>query len=217
VAVEPPLAGNPEFTIGVYRALGGATARLILDFTEPPLNGIPPAPPFAELDTTLQGVGAGNGFGSVTLPIPTDAWLIGQTLYGRWFVDDPGADGWLAISPLISFKVFGDHAEGVLAVEPRPAALPRALRLAPGRPTPFATSTAIAYELYTAARVRLTVFDAQGRAVRRLVDGAVQAPGSYTVLWDGRDDGGRVVAAGVYFHRLEGGRDVQAMRAVKLD
>ena len=217
VAVEPPHSGNPEFTIGVYRALGGASARLILDFTEPPMTGIPPASPFAELTTTLQGAGAGNGFGSVTLAIPTDPWLIGQTLYGRWFVDDPAAQDWLAVSALITFRVFGDHAEGVLAVEPRPAALPRALRLAPGRPTPFAASTAIAYELYTASRVRLTVFDAQGRAVRRLVDGALQSPGPYTVLWDGRDDGGRVVEAGVYFYRLEGGRDAQSMRAVKID
>jgi cytochrome c peroxidase len=218
VAVEPPLSGNPEFTIGVYRGLGGAAARLVIDFLEPAADGTPgPAPPFAEIQVTLQGSGDGNGFGSATLAIPTDPALIGQTLYARWFVDDPAAPGSLAASAVVRFRVFGNHAEGVLAVEPRAASLPRALRLAPGRPTPFAASTAIAYELYTASRVRLTVFDAQGRAVRRLVEGALQAPGPYTVTWDGRDDGGRVLAAGVYFYRLEGGGDARSMRAVKID
>lgn len=218
VAVEPPHSGNPEFTIGVYRGLGGAAARLVIDFLEPAADGTPgPTPPFVDLPTTLQGSGDGNGFGSVTLAIPTDPELLGQTLYARWFVDDPGAPNSLAASAVVRFRVFGDHAAGVLAVGSRPVALPRALRLAPGRPTPFAASTAIAYELYTASRVRLTVFDAQGRAVRRLVDGAVQAPGPYTVLWDGRDDGGREVGAGAYFYRLEGGRDAQSMRTVKID
>jgi cytochrome c peroxidase len=218
VAIEPAHSGNPAFTIGVYRGLGGAPARLVLDFTEPPADGTPgPGPPFAEITTTLQGAGDGNGWGSATLAIPTDPLLIGRTLHGRWFVDDPAAPGGLAASAMVRFQVFGDHGQGLLAVAPPPVALPRALRLSPGRPTPFASSTAIAYELYATTRVRLVVFDAQGRAIRRLVNGALQPPGPYTVLWDGRDDGGRVVQAGVYFYRLEGDRDTQAMRAVKID
>jgi len=38
--------------------------------------------------------------------------------------------------------------------------------------------------------------------VRTVVRGAV-APGYYTALWDGRDDLGRRVPAGVYFVRFE--------------
>ena len=224
VALEPALSGNPEFTVGVHGGLGGATARLVIDFSEPAPSGAgqppeagPASTPFAEILTTLQGSGAGNGWGSATLAIPTDAALIGQTLHGRWFVTDPAAEGGVASSAAFSFKVFGDHAAGLLAVEPRPSSVPRALKLSPGRPTPFATSTAIRYELYTASRVRLVVFDAQGRSIRRLVDGALQVPGPYTVTWDGRDDGGRVVEAGVYFYRLESGGVAQAMRTVKID
>ncbi len=30
-----------------------------------------------------------------------------------------------------------------------------------------------------------------------------QAPGYYSVLWDGRDNAGKDVSSGVYFYRLE--------------
>lgn len=40
-----------------------------------------------------------------------------------------------------------------------------------------------------------------GRLVRKLVD-ADQAPGFYTVNWDGKDDQARRLACGVYFYRL---------------
>lgn len=44
------------------------------------------------------------------------------------------------------------------------------------------------------------VFDVTGRRVRRL--GAT--PGGGTLVWDGRDDGGRVVASGIYYVRVRG-------------
>jgi flagellar hook assembly protein FlgD len=75
----------------------------------------------------------------------------------------------------------------------------------------------IAYQVFTASPVRLVVYDAQGRSVRRLVDGTVQLPGAYSVPWDGRDDGGRALAAGVYFFRLESRNESRTLRTVKLD
>lgn len=217
VAVEPPLSGNPSFTLGLHGALGGASAVLVIDAAEPPAEPvIPAAGSFARSEVTLQGSGAGAGFGSATLAIPLDASLIGQTLHGRWYVNDPGAQDAVAYSPAFSFKVFGANAAGLLAVDPAPA-LPRALRLAPGRPTPFTASTLISYELYSVANVKLVVYDAMGRAVRRLVDGATEVPGPYAVTWDGCDDSGHPVAAGVYFYRLENGSTASTLRTVKLE
>jgi hypothetical protein len=219
VAIEPPLSGIADFTVGIDRALGSAQAVLVIDAVEPPASPLAPASAsFARVVTTLQGSGAGNGFGSVALAIPSSSSLQGQRLHGRWYVTDPSAAGGVSWSPAFSFRVFGAGAAGLLAVDP-PAGvtLPRALQLSPGRPTPFAGSTLIHYEIATAAPVRLTVFDAQGRSVRRLVEGAVQAAGAYTVTWDGRDDGGRALASGVYFYRLEDGREAATLRTVKLD
>jgi len=217
VTVQPALSGNPSFTLGLHGALGGAGAVLVIDASEPPAaSTIPAGGSFARIELSLQGTGEGQGWGSATLAIPTDPSLIGQALHGRWYVNDPAAEGGVAYSPAFSFRMFGNHAAGLLAAPPV-ASVPRALQLAPGRPTPFTSSTLISYELYSLARVQLTVYDAMGRSVRHLVSGAVQAPGPYAVTWDGRDDSGRPLAAGAYFYRLDDGRNVGSMRTIKLE
>ena len=218
VALEPPLSGNPSFTLGVHGALGGASAVLVIDAAEPPAEPVIPATgSFTRTTVTLQGSGDGQGFGSATLAIPSDPSLIGLTLHGRWYASDPAAAGGVAYSPAFSFKVFGAHGEGLLAVNPITPRAQRALKLSTARPTPFSSGTLIAYELYSVARVKLVVYDAMGRSVRRLVDGATQLPGPYAIPWDGRDDGGHPVAAGVYFYRLEGGGSASTLRTVRLD
>lgn len=71
-------------------------------------------------------------------------------------------------------------------------------------PNPFTGSTDLWFRLARAQSVRLTLHDATGRRVRALWQG--QAPaGDQRVPWDGRDDDGRDVPAGVYLARLERG------------
>jgi len=65
-------------------------------------------------------------------------------------------------------------------------------------PNPFARELSISYQVARSGRVTLRVYDALGRAVCGLAQGIVE-PGYYTVNWDGRDDVGRQVPAGVYF------------------
>jgi WD40 repeat protein len=81
---------------------------------------------------------------------------------------------------------------------PRPE---RVVRLLPARPNPFNQSTAIHFELARDARVRLDVYDAAGRKVRTLLDHVVPV-GYQAIGWNGRDDAGADVAAGIYFVRL---------------
>ena len=52
--------------------------------------------------------------------------------------------------------------------------------------------------------VRLSIYDVNGRLVRKLVDGP-QTSGAHTELWNGTDDAGRGVASGRYFARIEAG------------
>jgi flagellar hook assembly protein FlgD len=52
-----------------------------------------------------------------------------------------------------------------------------------------------------AGHVALAIYDVNGRPVRTLVNGALDA-GSHEVVWDGRDSAGRNVASGVYVYRL---------------
>lgn len=54
----------------------------------------------------------------------------------------------------------------------------------------------------TGAWLRLAAYNAIGQRVRTLADGA-PPPGIQRLFWDGRDDRGRTLGAGVYFLRLE--------------
>jgi hypothetical protein len=63
------------------------------------------------------------------------------------------------------------------------------------------------------ALAELRVHDVAGRRVRTLVSGRLPA-GTHETLWDGRDSGGTVVGAGVYFVRLEIGGSVWTRRAI---
>ncbi|MBM4131860.1 hypothetical protein FJ250_12680 [bacterium] len=70
-------------------------------------------------------------------------------------------------------------------------------------PNPFNPAVDVTAELASAARVRLAVFDARGRCLRVLADGALAA-GAHSYRWDGRDDTGRPAPAGCYLARLQG-------------
>jgi hypothetical protein len=72
------------------------------------------------------------------------------------------------------------------------------LRLRQNDPNPFGGQTAIEFELAAAADVRVEVYDVAGRLVAVLSDDSLDA-GEHSVTWDGKDDFGRDVAAGVYF------------------
>jgi len=87
-------------------------------------------------------------------------------------------------------------------------------RLLPAAPNPFNPRTTLSYELAIAGPVDLRIFDAAGRLVRVLVNERSQVEGRYAVAWDGRSDGGRVVAAGVYLGRLSSGGNTDVQRLV---
>ncbi len=118
------------------------------------------------------------------------------------------------------FRSVGDHGEldshnlgiwdlGATVAPPNPVtALTSAAGTAPSpppslllesiRPNPTGSSTEIRLRSALDGPVRMFVSDAGGRTVRTLVDGSVDR-GSHRILWDGRDDSGRVVPTGIYF------------------
>ena len=83
-------------------------------------------------------------------------------------------------------------------------------------PNPFNPSTVIPYRLAAESPVKLAIFNNLGQRVRLLVD-AHQRPGAHAAQWDGVDDAGRRVAAGVYFYRLTAGDQHQARKMVLVD
>jgi subtilisin family serine protease len=117
-------------------------------------------------------------------------------------------------------NVYGHgRVDALAACSPVTAAPPgaaTALRLLPNTPNPFNPRTRLEYVLGRAAAVDLRIYDASGRLVRVLVSDAVQTAGRHGVDWDGRDDDGRDVAAGVYLYRLSSGGSQTSRRMVLL-
>lgn len=105
----------------------------------------------------------------------------------------------------LEIQLLPDGAVGVAEAAP---AAGMALSLGPAFPNPFRSSVAIPFAPGGAARggggVRLTIHDAAGRCVRVLHDGPAGAERE-VARWDGRDERGRNLPAGVYFTRLAAG------------
>jgi len=74
--------------------------------------------------------------------------------------------------------------------------------LAQNHPNPFAASTTIQYELSSESIVELAVYNQTGQLVKTLVQG-YQPAGSHYLSWNGMNDVGEAVVAGVYFYQLK--------------
>jgi bacillopeptidase F len=121
--------------------------------------------------------------------------------YGSGFVD-----AYAAVSCVLA-------AQGIGGAGGAPPA--RQIELAV-EPNPLRRSTGVRYGVPTRGPVRLAILDIQGRVVRTLVHGIVEA-GAHRLVYDGRDDAGDDLPSGVYFLRLEacGHRAVEKMGLVR--
>jgi hypothetical protein len=85
---------------------------------------------------------------------------------------------------------------------PEPPPLPAALAIQEVRPNPTSGSATLTLALPRRASARLAAYDVNGRLVRTLWNGEMDA-GVRTVTWDGRTDHGTRAPGGVYFLRFE--------------
>ena len=106
----------------------------------------------------------------------------------------------------VDFDWFRIHTGALTGVRPEDDLnhneIPKDFLLGQNYPNPFNPSTTIRYFVPVSSIVKVTIYNALGMRVRSLVN-TVQDAGSYSVIWDGRDDQNDQVSSGVYFHRLE--------------
>ena len=115
-------------------------------------------------------------------------------------------EAWIAQARLeddgsLAFKQGIENLERLLA-----SLIPEETALLANYPNPFNPETWIPYQLAEPAKVTLTIYDMNGRLVRRLALGH-QAAGMYrsrsrAAYWDGRNHLGESVASGLYFYSL---------------
>ena len=104
------------------------------------------------------------------------------------------------LTPYTAF--YADPNDPNSAVEDKEEAVPNGFVLHQNYPNPFNPSTTIRYELPSDGFVTLKICDLSGRLLRVLVS-ASEIAGEHAVLWDGTDDAGFKVAAGIYLYQLE--------------
>ncbi|MBK8165359.1 MAG: hypothetical protein IPK64_05230 [bacterium] len=151
--------------------------------------------------------GTENDYPYALALIGHDAVIVGDTFSADFPVTSGvyqtthagGYDSFLArLSPNL-------HAAGVEDVAPPFDAAPFLSLIA--QPNPFNPRVAINFELSGERAVALTIHDVAGRRVRQLAL-ATFSDGPHAVTWDGCDDDGRPVPAGVYICRAVSGTQV---------
>ncbi len=157
---------------------------------------------------TVQSTGTGNAYnngvtgngvqqGDLVFTVPSDA--PDQLYYNCEF--HVNMTGGITVTTVVSVN------------ETSP--LPQTFSLQQNFPNPFNPGTLIQYQIPARTQVELVVYDLSGKKVRTLVN-ATQESGMKTVTWNGKDEQGRSVAAGVYVYRLQAGGYMETKKMVLL-
>ena len=134
-----------------------------------------------------------------------DIAAIGEDGFGELYIVDRGS---------------GSNGE-VYKILPDPAGLGDGLQddapgLSLGEPNPSTADVRLKLSLPHAADGEVAVVDVEGRKIRTLRAGRLEA-GTATLHWDGTDAAGRRVAAGVYFIRARVGGEILTRRIERID
>jgi hypothetical protein len=82
-------------------------------------------------------------------------------------------------------------------------------------PNPFNPSTRIEYSLAASSMVELSVVNILGQRIVTLFEG-LRPAGHHSVVWDGTDASGHLVASGIYFYRLVTPNVVESRKMILL-
>jgi hypothetical protein len=91
---------------------------------------------------------------------------------------------------------------------------PSAFTLTSISPNPFNSTTTIGYEIRSASKVELNIYNLRGEVIRNFSRNNPGGGGSFT--WDGTDRNGSPVGSGIYLCRLKGGNNTATQRIVLL-
>ncbi len=82
-------------------------------------------------------------------------------------------------------------------------------------PNPFSGETELSFTLPSSGAVSVVIYDAAGRRVATVHDGAL-AGGTHRLVWSGRGDGGAPLASGVYRAIVKSGGRVESRTVTKV-
>jgi hypothetical protein len=146
---------------------------------------------------------------SIELTLGKNDSYAGQEVFSPAFIDINN-DG--HIEMITTTQIIGRSATPV-AIKSLPLSKQSNVSLQ-SYPNPISSIAKIDYNVPKAGVVNISIFDASGRLVRRLVEERKSA-GNFTATWNGKGDNGEALASGEYYYDVKIG-DVGAMKKVIL-
>ncbi len=148
----------------------------------------------------------GNGW-VVADPVPGQSnaqyWGTGYDVVSDWAVGPDGALWYCKLASSTAFTPNTGQIRRITTLEPAMVpGVPARVALAPAYPLPSRGTVHLDFTLSRPAVVELSIHDLAGGRVRRLFHGSQNGSGPVAATWDGRDDAGHTVRAGLYFARL---------------
>ncbi|MCU0639546.1 MAG: S8 family serine peptidase, partial [Candidatus Krumholzibacteria bacterium] len=186
----------------------------------------------SKIEQNFVGIKSING----ACPILGQYWMGGDnSIYNQqWYVYGSTSytimaeNNWWGTGPgetpnPAKFRGLVDHtpwltSDPVIYLMPQRQSMAKVFSMRQNYPNPVgvAGTTAIRYDIPDDnEKVSLKIYDVAGRRIKTLVDKNHSA-GSFTVLWDGRNDHGSRVASGIYFCRLTMGKEIVTKKIVLL-
>ena len=82
-------------------------------------------------------------------------------------------------------------------------------------PNPFNSFTTIQYSLHQEDKVTLILYDLKGSQIKTLINDR-QIPGVKTLMWNGKNDAGKPVPAGIYLYTMASGNIITTRKMIFL-
>jgi len=120
--------------------------------------------------------------------------------------------------PVITTNQTGQDYTGTdltLGVNAILGTIPMDFTVLPAYPNPFNPSTTISYGLDTDSYVTIEIYDITGKLISTLFN-EEQPQGWYTLIWNGTNQHGTQVPAGLYLSRIIAGNDVRTNKLMLL-
>ena len=165
---------------------------------------------FNPVDILLEKVDSTDAWNNVSLRENTffDGDMIMESVSSRWH-----DDGWHLRKRNEYTYINGPGRSSLNIIEP--ISLPEQVTLDQNYPNPFNPVTTISYEIPQAEFVMVSVYNLRGNKITTLVN-EVQNPGVKSYNWNGTNDYGNSVAAGVYIYTIQAGNYRQSKKMILL-
>ena len=137
-----------------------------------------------------------------------DGGIIMESVSSRWH-----GDGW-RLKKRNQYTYVNGPGRSTLNIA-GPVSLPDKVNLDQNYPNPFNPVTTISYEIPRGEFVQVVVYNMRGNKIATLVN-KYQSPGVKSYQWNGTDDYGHNVSAGVYIYSIQAGNFRQSRKMILL-